>query len=221
MSPQKEFLTPIKVTSTSPEKPPTPHKDPRMDLSLDPKTTALVLIDLQNGIAARQLAPHASQDVVRNSVQMADSLRQKGGTIVFVRVLLGETLSLPTDAAIARPSTPASPQASELVPEIILQPGDQVVAKRQWGAFYGTSLEQHLRRRAIRTIIFGGIATNFGVESTARAAFDQGYELVFAEDAMSSVSAEAHNFVIKNIFPRMGRVRSTDQILAACCEQPV
>jgi nicotinamidase-related amidase len=61
----------------------------------------------------------------------------------------------------------------------------------------------------------GGIATNFGVESTARGAMDRGYELVFAEDAMSSLSAEAHGFAVKNIFPRMGRVRSTEQVLAA------
>jgi len=186
-----------------------------MDLALDPKTTALVLIDLQNGITARQLAPHASQDVIRNSIRIADSLREKGGTIVFVHVLLNETLQLPVDSPTPRPSTPPPPQASELVPEIKLQPGDHIVTKRQWGAFYGTNLEQHLRRRAIRTIILGGIATNFGVESTARAAFDRAFELVFAEDAMSSVSAEAHNFATKNIFPRMGRARSTEQILAA------
>ena len=96
-----------------------------------------------------------------------------------------------------------------------MQPGDIVLAKRQWGAFYGTGLEQQLRRRSIRTIILGGIATNIGVESTARAAFDRGYELVFAEDAMSSISEDAHNFSVKNIFPRMGRVRSTEEILRA------
>ena len=89
------------------------------------------------------------------------------------------------------------------------------MTKRQWGAFYGTDLEQHLRRRGIRTIVIGGIATNIGVESTARAAFDQGYEVVFAEDAMSSLSAEVHEFPIKNIFPLMGRVRSVEQIVEA------
>jgi nicotinamidase-related amidase len=61
----------------------------------------------------------------------------------------------------------------------------------------------------------GGVATNIGVESTVRAAFDRGYELIFAEDAMSSVAGEAHGFAIKMIFPRMGRVRSTAEILRA------
>jgi nicotinamidase-related amidase len=176
--------------------------------------TALVLIDLQNGIVGRQLAPYASADVVRNEVRLADALRAKRGLVIFVRVMVGEVLNLPVDAPTPRPAN-IPPEASELVPELHVQAGDVVISKRQWGAFYGTDLEQQLRRRQIRTIVMGGIATNFGVESTARAAQDRGYELVFAEDAMSSMSAEAHEFAVSNIFPRMGRIRSTDQVLAA------
>lgn len=185
-----------------------------MDLVLDPKVTALVLIDLQRGIVGRQLAPYAAADVVRNGVRLADALREKGGLVVFVRVMVAEVLNLPVDAPTPRPAN-IPPEASELVPELNRQPGDVVVTKRQWGAFYGTDLEQQLRRRDIRTIVIGGIATNLGVESTARAAHDRGYELVFAEDAMTSFSAEAHVFVVSTIFPRMGRVRSTEQILTA------
>jgi nicotinamidase-related amidase len=185
-----------------------------MDLSLDPKVTALVLIDLQRGIVGRQAAPHAAADVVRNGVRLADALRARGGLVVFVRVKISEVLSLPVDAPTPRPAH-VPPEASELVPELNVQTGDVVVTKRQWGAFYGTDLEQQLRRRQIRTLVMGGIATNIGVESTARAAHDRGYELVFAEDAMSSVSAEAHQFALSTIFPRMGRVRSTEQVLAA------
>jgi nicotinamidase-related amidase len=189
-------------------------KEIGMELSLDPKVTALVLIDLQNGIVGRQLAPHASADVVRNGVRLADALRAQGGLVIFVRVMVGEVLNLPVDAPTPRTAN-IPPEASELVPELHVQAGDVVISKRQWGAFYGTDLERQLRRRQIRTIVMGGIATNFGVESTARAAQDRGYELVFAEDAMSSMSAEAHEFAVSNIFPRMGRIRSTDQVLAA------
>ena len=71
-----------------------------------------------------------------------------------------------------------------------------------------------LRRRGIKTIILAGIATNFGVESTARAAQDLGYALLFAEDAMSSIKAELHQFSVQNIFPILGRVRSTAALLA-------
>ena len=79
----------------------------------------------------------------------------------------------------------------------------------------GAGLDLQLRRRGIRTIVIGGIATNFGVESTARDAYERGYEQIFAEDAMTSVNAEAHRFAVSTIFPRIGRVRSTDDILRA------
>ena len=106
-----------------------------MNLSLDPKTTALVLIDLQRGIVGRELAPHSSSIVVRNSVLLADALRSKGGPVIFIWVLM---LALPVDAPSPRGSTSPPPEASELVPETNAQPGDLVVAKRQWGAFYET-----------------------------------------------------------------------------------
>ena len=183
------------------------------ELRLDPKTTALVLIDLQHGIVARQLAPYSGEEVVKNCARLADAVRSKGGTVIFVRVLAAEILSLPVDAPWPRPSGTIPANAWEIVPESGRKHDDIVVSKRQWGAFYGTDLDQQLRRRKIQTIILGGIATNFGVESTARAAFDRSYELVFAEDAMSSLNAEAHGFATTILFPRMGRIRSTEQIV--------
>jgi nicotinamidase-related amidase len=107
------------------------------------------------------------------------------------------------------------PDWSEIVPEMGPRPGDVVITKRQWGAFYGTALDLQLRRRGIRTLVFGGIATNFGVESTARDAYERGFEQIFVEDAMSGLTADAHHFAITTIFPRMGRIRSTDDVLAA------
>jgi nicotinamidase-related amidase len=107
------------------------------------------------------------------------------------------------------------PNWAELAPEIGPQPGDLIITKRQWGAFYGTELDLQLRRREVRTIVLGGIATNFGVESTARDAYERGYAQIFVEDAMASMTVEAHEFVVKNIFPRIGQVRSTDEVLSA------
>jgi nicotinamidase-related amidase len=189
-------------------------------LDLHPEHAALISIDLQNSNFARQLAPHSAADVLAKTVQLADALRAKGGMIIWVRVDVTSLLSLPVDAPLSRPpgSPPPPANASELSPDLGMQVGDVIVTKRQWGAFYGTDLEQRLRRKGIRTLIMSGIATNFGVESTARAAFDLGYELVFAEDAMTSLNADAHTFVAKEIFPRMGRVRSTDELMKALQE---
>jgi nicotinamidase-related amidase len=67
----------------------------------------------------------------------------------------------------------------------------------------------------VTTIVLCGIATNFGVESTARAAFELGYQQVFVEDAMTALSAEEHSATVTKIFPGIGLVRKTSEILAA------
>jgi nicotinamidase-related amidase len=186
-----------------------------LSLTLHPKSTALVIIDLQRAIVGRQLGPHNSKEVVSRSAELAAAVRASGGTVAYVHVLVNEFFRLQADKPNPRPEEPMPASASEVVEEAGFQPGDLLIAKRQWGAFYGTDLEQQLRRRGIRTIIMAGIATNFGVESTARAAQDHGYELVFAEDAMSSLSAELHEFSVQKLFPIMGRVRSSAEIRAA------
>jgi nicotinamidase-related amidase len=184
---------------------------------LDPKQTALVLIDLQKGILGRQTAPHSASDVLARSVRLADRFRAVGGLVVLVHVSYsadgGDRLTQPTDAPPL--ASAMEPGWDELSLELGRGPRDIVVTKRQWGAFYGTQLDLQLRRRGITTIVIGGIATNFGVESTARDAFEHGYALVFAEDAMAGLSDEAHAFAIKAIFPRVGRIRSTEEVLNA------
>jgi len=183
-------------------------------LEFDPKTTALVLIDLQHGIVGRTLAPHSASDVVSRAATLAAAMRAKGGTVVYVRVDIAEVLHLPADFSMRGPNDPPPPPiASELVPESGFEPGDVFITKRQWGAFYDTGLDQQLRRRGIKTVMMGGIATNIGVESTARAAFDRGYALIFVEDVMSTMSVEAHEGSTKGIFRMMGRVRTLDDVL--------
>ena len=99
--------------------------------------------------------------------------------------------------------------------ELTPQPGDIVISKRQWGAFYGTELDLQLRRRGVDTIVLCGISTNIGVETTARDAFERGYQQVFVEDAMAARSAEEHTATATTLFPRIGRVRSTEEVVAA------
>jgi nicotinamidase-related amidase len=180
---------------------------------LHPHTTALVLIDLQHGNVARELAPYPPSQVLANSVRLADAFRAAGATIVYVRVSVGELAAHEADRALPGLKV-IPPNPSDIVPEAGMQEGDFLVTKRQWGAFHATELDQILRRRGVKDIVLTGIATNIGVESTARVAHDLGYDLVFAEDAMSSIGEGAHQWAVQNMFPLMGRVRSTEQILA-------
>lgn len=188
-----------------------------MALELDAKTTALVMIDLEHGIVGRELAPYAGKDVVQRCAGLAGSFRQAGATVVYVHVLLDELLRLPADRPMMPLDAPRPPrQASELVPEAGYQEGrDILITKRQWGAFHGTPLDQLLRRAGVRTIVMAGIATNFGVESTARAAIEHGYQVVFAEDAMTTMSQEMHDFAVGKTFPVIGRVSSVAEVEVA------
>jgi nicotinamidase-related amidase len=187
------------------------------DISFDPSTTALVAIDLQHGIVNLETVPHVSADVVSRTAQITKALRAAGGTIIFVRVTNREdgadALSPTTDIVPPAPA-PKPSYWAELVPKLGLKDSDIIVTKRQWGAFYGTDLELHLRRRGIRTIILTGIATNIGVESTARDAFERGFDQIFVEDATAALNADAHKGSFA-LFGRMGRVRSTEQVLDA------
>jgi nicotinamidase-related amidase len=95
---------------------------------------------------------------------------------------------------------------------------DLKITKRQWNAFHGTELDLQLRRRGIHTIVLGGISTNIGVESTARAAYELGYSLVLAEDAMSCASTEHHDASVNFIFPRLGLVRQSEDVIQALAD---
>jgi nicotinamidase-related amidase len=188
-------------------------------LELTASTTALVAIDLQRGIVGRPCEPRAAAVVVVNAARLANAVREAGGFVVLVTVSVGPDLRdalRPTcdDSSWARTSPPPSDWA-EIVSEMGPHPLDHLVIKRQWGAFYGTDLDLQLRRRGIRTLLLCGIATCFGVESTARDAYERGYEQVFVEDAMASRSAAEHEHTVTRIFPRIGRVRSTAEVLAA------
>lgn len=160
--------------------------------------TAMVAVDLMPRIIALPLSPHSGSDVLARSLRLASALRSAGGTTVFIRV--------------ERPGVADQLSESELDPSCVPL-ADMVIVKNSWGAFYKTELDEALRARGIDTLILTGIATNFGVESTARAAADHGYRTIYVEDAMSGLDADAHAFAIDYIFPKVGQVTTTDVLL--------
>lgn len=186
-------------------------------LALDPATTALVLIDLQRGIVAANTFPNASSDVVARASRLAAACRTAGVTVVLVHVDPGPTGLLFPSPQADQPRPPTRPAAdfAELMPELGRQPGDVVVTKHQPNAFYATDLEVQLARRRIRTIVLGGISTNVGVEATARAAHERGFEQVFVPEVMAAREPDLHEHTVRRILPTIGRVRSLDVVLAA------
>src|SRR5579863_1037941 len=184
-------------------------------MQLDAKTSALILIDLQRGVLAMPLAPHAAATVYERSRRIADRFRAAGALVVRVRVSFSRDLADALRSPVDQPMKyGALPPGWDEFPEPP-HPSDVVITKRHWGAFYGTELDLQLRRRQIRAIVLGGIATNMGVESTARSAAEHGYELVVAEDLCSGGSAEMHAFSFTYILPRLARIAASDALVVA------
>ncbi|MFJ8577956.1 isochorismatase family protein [Micromonospora sp. NPDC093277] len=160
---------------------------------------ALVVVDLMPRIVERDLGPHKGVDVVRQAARLATAFRRADGTVVLVRV--------------ERPGVAEQPPGSGFVPEMQPEPGDITIVKRAVGAFYGTGLAEQLRERGVNTVVMTGIATTMGVESTARAASDHGFEVVFVADAMTGMTAQEHEHALTTVLPRFGEVVTTDEVL--------
>ena len=177
--------------------------------TLDPKT-ALIVVDLQKGIVARETAPHPVSAVIRNSVALLDAFRKHKLPVVLVNV---------TGGAPGRnegPKMPASFPAefAELIPELKQQPSDHTVTKKTWGAFTNTDLDAWLRKNDVTQVVCCGVATSIGVESTARFAQELGYNVTLAIDAMTDMSMDAHENSVKRIFPRLGETGTATEIIA-------
>jgi nicotinamidase-related amidase len=184
-------------------------------IELDPRSTALVLIDLQKGVLANALTPLTGQDLLARGRALTERFRSAGAAVVLVRVgFAADGADMLRQRVDEPPAIPKNgfPEGWDELPPGLSQPGDVLIRKRQWGAFYGTELELQLRRRGIRTIVLGGVSTQIGVESTARQAYEHGYELLIAKDATTSSVAEAHEMSMKHILPRLGRLVQSDSI---------
>jgi nicotinamidase-related amidase len=154
--------------------------------------------------------------VLTASRLMAEAFREKAATVIYVRVDLADMVPLIVDVSHFDPqATPIPTIASELVPDAGFKDGDLLITKRHWGAFGQTELEAALKQRGVETIVLAGIATNFGVESTARQATSLGFQVVIAEDACSSIGPAAHKFAMETIFPLIARVRKSQEIVDA------
>ncbi len=178
---------------------------PLTKLDLHP---ALVVIDLQKGIVGLPTV-HPASEIISRTARLARAFREQGLPVVLVNATGGAPGR--TDAGSPKFSFPAD--WTEVVPELEQHPKDHTVSKQRWGAFIGTSLDEYLRERGATQVVLTGIATSFGVESTARSAYDHGYNVVLVVDAMTDLHADTHRHSIEKIFPRLGETAKTDDLL--------
>lgn len=171
---------------------------------------ALIVIDLQKGVAGIAAA-HPFSEIVARSAQLARAFRERGLPVVLVNV----TGAAPGRTDVQRPKRELPADWSEFVPELERQPSDFIVSKQRVGAFIGTSLDEYLHQRGVTQVFLTGVASSFGVESTGRSAYDYGYNVVYVMDAMTDRSGDAHQYCAEKVFPRIGETETTENVFKA------
>jgi nicotinamidase-related amidase len=175
--------------------------------TLDAKT-ALIVIDLQKGIVAMPVV-HPIAEIVQRASALADAFRSHGLPVVLVTVGGGS----PGRTEQARRGGQLPAGWADLVPELNRQPEDHTLTKMNWGAFTNTGLEEHLKTLGVTQVVIAGVATNIGVESTARHAHEHGFNVTLAIDAMTDLDPDAHAHSVTRIFPRLGETGTTLEII--------
>lgn len=175
--------------------------------TLDPRT-ALLVVDLQNGLMGYPLI-HPIGAVVEKAAALVDAFRRHDLPVALVNV---------TAQAPGRTEQPRRPMEfpegfADFIAEIAPRPGDIVVTKRTWGAFASTDLEMQLKAAGVTQVVVVGVATGTGVEATARQAYEGGFNVTLAVDAMTDTRAEAHDYSVANVFPRLGETGTTQDII--------
>ena len=187
------------------------------------KKAALVLIDLQKGIVNTEKA-HPVKTILNNAANLVAAFRKADLPIVVVNVnpmgakwtkARADKPSVPQNSIVQSLAKVAMPVTgfTDIVPEIITEANDIFITKKNWNAFFDTSLHAALEKKGITLIVLAGISTSIGVEGTARAASELGYNIAFATDAITDREMSCHNHSIQHIFPRIGELGTTAEII--------
>jgi nicotinamidase-related amidase len=196
------------VRPTARRTPDHPKENAMPVTTLDPNT-ALIVIDLQKGIVSLPTV-HPIGAVVARASALADAFRRHGLPVVLVNV--AGVASGPTEQALRVAEFP--PGWTDLIAELNQQPEDHLVTKRTAGAFTNTDLEAHLKAQGVTQVVIVGVSTSMGVEATARYAYELGFNVTLAVDAMTDMNPDTHLNSVTRVFPRPGETGRTDEIVA-------
>ena len=202
-----------------------------MTEQLEPARTCLLLFDFLRGHVEREEeARKRYAPVIANAARLLDAARRKRSMVAFARAdhradrrTSAKTIRdtdnrlrplRPEDSAGHMPIITGGTWEADIVSALAPFEDEFVVPKHRWSAFHGTYLDTALRTRGVNTVVLCGGSTDVGIASTAFAARDLDYNLVIASDACTSPETDNHDQLMRRVFPRMSRVRTTDQILA-------
>ena len=167
------------------------------------KSSALVVIDLQNWIVEMPWAPCSGTDVVDACVRLQEKFAEHDSNVVIVRYLRADG----QDGGTAN-------IANALVPQLRQRASEHVVTKNGLDAFENTDLDTHLRSLDVTTLVIAGLSTAHGVAATATTALNSGYHVVIASDATASVTAAEHKRALDQLAALGAQISTVEQILA-------
>ena len=176
------------------------------------KNTALVLIDLQNSVIGIP-AVHSIDSILDNANKLIAAFRQKQLPIVIVNVKPGNAAWMQTRKDVKMQPYPDDENLYKITDKLNTTNDDIFITKHTWNAFFETELDKQLKDLNVTGIVLGGVSTSIGVEGTARAASELGYNISFAIDAITDRVKEAHERSIQFIYPRLGEAGTTEEII--------
>ncbi|OGA72306.1 MAG: isochorismatase [Betaproteobacteria bacterium RIFCSPLOWO2_12_FULL_65_14] len=185
---------------------------------LDAGRTCLLLFDFLVGHVRKDAATRERYvPVVANAAKLLALARAGGAMVAYARAdhRADRATHAPilTDSESRPPLITGGTPEAEIIPELAPRHGEYLVPKHRWSAFHGTYLDIALRTRGADTLVLCGGTTEIGIASTAYAARDLGYHLVIAADACTSPKRDVHEQLMREVFPRLARVRTTGQVL--------
>jgi len=191
-------------------------------LDINPKTSALLVLDLQRIILDGDAAPQnpaEKEALLSRNARLIAGARSAGMKVIYVRN--GFRKGYPEvssrnksfSSIRQRDRFPDAAEGSQIHPTVAPLPDDIVITKHRVSAFYGTELDMILRSNGIDTLVLAGIATSRVVMSTLRYAADSDYSLFVAHDCCSDSDPDVHEIMIKKVFVRAGTMATADEIL--------
>ena len=197
---------------------------------MDPKTTAVVLIEFQNDFTSEGGTLHGAvkpvmeaTNMLANAVETAKAARALGATIVHAPITFAddyrELTSTPygiLKGVVDSKSFRKGTWGAEIVDALTPAPGDIVIeGKRGLCGFASTNLDFILRSKGVKTVALGGFLTNCCVESTMRTAYEKGYEVVTLTDCTAALSQEEQRAAVEKNYPMFSKPMTHDEFLSA------
>lgn len=198
------------------------YTHPRPHLTLKPENCALLVMDMLHYFAdpdGRVYLPSTSAIIPRIAL-LLKHWRMIGGTVVYTRHCHSGSEDLGMLGKFFSDYIRCGEKESEIIPALFPLPGEKIIRKNTYDAFYNTNLDEFLADRSVEQVLVTGVLTQMCCETTARSAFVRGYEVYIPADALTTSSEELHIGSLQNLASGFAVITGTSSICSDGQEEP-